>query len=375
MFASEAHQTAQQLAPPAAAAVYEETHVHGVYEAIAPHFSATRHKPWPFVSSFLAAQPPGSVGFDVGCGNGKNMGVNRNVVMLGCDRSAALIALAKDLWCTRRVNLEQGECIPGADVAVADGLQLPFRGASADFVICIAVVHHLSTRERRIDAIRQLLQCIRRNKNDHGRTQDANSPGDVESRGGGVLVYVWALEQTSSRRGWGEGNQQDQLVPWVIKAPQHKKQKKPLPPKGRKQKQKQGLQPAVERREVGTSSNGGEGGEVMQGNRQQSHGKQRDAAAAADDADDAVDDHGHLYGGLAVEGAAATVEPDSSKNGGTASSHGQPQPHTAEDKTFYRFYHLYKKGELEEDVRAAGGRVLRSGYERDNWWVIAGWPV
>ena len=49
---------------------YESTHVHSVYEAIAPHFSATRHKPWPLVTSFLLAQPPGAVGLDVGCGNG-----------------------------------------------------------------------------------------------------------------------------------------------------------------------------------------------------------------------------------------------------------------------------------------------------------------
>ncbi|ROV95770.1 hypothetical protein VPNG_08769 [Cytospora leucostoma] len=133
--------------PPAEAAAvvdaYEETHVHGVYEAIASHFSATRHKPWPLVTSFLASQPPGSVGLDVGCGNGKNMGVNGDVLMLGCDRSAALVALARD---------------SGADVAVADSLALPFREGSADFAICIAVIHHLSTRERRVDAIRQLLR-------------------------------------------------------------------------------------------------------------------------------------------------------------------------------------------------------------------------
>jgi len=43
----------------------------------------------------------------------------------------------------------------------------------------------------------------------------------------------------------------------------------------------------------------------------------------------------------------------------------------APDRTFHRYYHLYRKGELEEDVAAAGGVVLDSGYERDNWWAIA----
>ena len=48
----------------------------------------------------------------------------------------------------------------------------------------------------------------------------------------------------------------------------------------------------------------------------------------------------------------------------------QPQPQEA-DRTFHRYYHLYRQGELEEDVRAAGGVVVEAGYEKDNWWAIA----
>ncbi|KAJ4423468.1 tRNA methyltransferase, has a role in tRNA modification, partial [Gnomoniopsis sp. IMI 355080] len=286
-----------------AATVYEETHVHGVYEAIAPHFSATRHKPWPFVSSFLASQTAGSVGLDVGCGNGKNMGVNQDVVMLGCDRSAALVALARDMWCAGRASHNDGHgAIAGADVAVADGLHLPFREASADFVICIAVIHHLSTRERRVDAIRRLLWCLRRNRNHnaHRRSSiEADSPHDTEKLGGGVLVYVWALEQSSSRRGWDKDSEQDLLVPWVMKAPQQKKLKASQPSKPRKKKQEL---PATAARQVyaspcrdrngageGRNPSSGEGGEYMQGRRQQSHGTHdeegRTAAAADADAD------------------------------------------------------------------------------------------
>lgn len=361
-----------------AAAVYEETHVHGVYEAIAPHFSATRHKPWPFVSSFLASQLPGAVGLDVGCGNGKNMGVNRDVVMLGCDRSAALVALAKDMWCTGRgPNNDDGHgAMAGADVAVADSLQLPFREASADFVICIAVIHHLSTRERRVDAIRRLLRCIRRNKASSPPATDASSPRDNAQPGGQVLVYVWALEQSSSRRGWDKGSDQDLLVPWVMKAPQQKKPKTSQPPEPRKKKQDM---PPAESGHQGHAatcrdSNGageernpssGEGGEFMQGQPQQSHekhGEEGRAATAADaDADAAASKP--LDKQSIGENAEGT--------GGTTSSDGQQQQATEKDKTFHRFYHLYKEGELEEDVYAAGGQVLRSGYERDNWWVIA----
>lgn len=365
-----------------AAAVYEETHVHGVYEAIAPHFSATRHKPWPLVSSFLASQPPGSVGFDVGCGNGKNVGVNQDVVMLACDRSAALVALARDTWCTRFVvdgqtpDFDRRKVIAGADVAVADSLQLPFREASADFVICIAVIHHLSTRQRRVEAIRQLLCCIRRNPANSRSSSDANSPSDTEHLAGRVLVYVWALEQSSSRRGWDEGSEQDLLVPWVMKAPQQKKPKAPQPPTSRKKKQdlSAGCQEhattcgdrngAAKRRDASS----GEGGEHMQGHQQQSRGNHGDGGGAA-----------AATGAGAGAGADAAAPPSEKQStggdkaegtGGGTGSGGQQQLH-GKDQTFHRFYHLYKMGELEQDVTAAGGQVLRSGYERDNWWVIA----
>jgi tRNA (uracil-5-)-methyltransferase TRM9 len=80
-----------------------------------------------------------------------------------------------------------------------------------------------------------------------------------------VLIFVWALEQRTSRRGWDKGHEQDVMVPWVMK--------------------------------------------------------------------------------------------------GTRSSE--------EDRTYNRYYHLYQAGELERDVAAAGGSVIESGYEKDNWWAIA----
>lgn len=214
--------------PPSSAEAYEATHVHSVYNAIAPHFSSTRHKPWPLIASFLTAQPPGATGLDVGCGNGKYLPVNPTLHIFGSDRSDELVRLARS---------ERG-----GEVVIADALSLPYRERSVDFVICVAVIHHLSTAERRRECIRALLACVR--------------------PGGKVLIYAWALEQSTSRRGWDEGSEQDALVPWVMR------------------------------------------------------------------------------------------------------SKGKP------DATYQRYYHLYRKGELEEDAEAAGGVVVESGYEKDNWWVI-----
>ncbi|KAJ5319400.1 hypothetical protein N7541_006229 [Penicillium brevicompactum] len=212
---------------------YEQENVHEVYQQIAQHFSATRYKPWPIVERFLTELSPGAVGLDVGCGNGKNLMVNRDVFIVASDRSENLA----------RIALQHQ---PHSTV-VADILELPHQDARFDFAISIAVVHHLSTPARRIQAVAEILRTVK--------------PASPTHEGGKVLVYAWALEQKNSRRGWDKGDEQDRMVPWVRKG-------------------------------------------------------------------------------------------------------DQPQ-------TFHRYYHLYEEGELERDIENAGGRVLESGYEKDNWWAIA----
>ena len=44
---------------------------------------------------------------------------------------------------------------------------------------------------------------------------------------------------------------------------------------------------------------------------------------------------------------------------------------SSEATTYQRYYHLYRKGELEADIEFAGGKVVESGYDKDNWWVVA----
>lgn len=80
---------------------------------------------------------------------------------------------------------------------IADTLSLPHPPSAFDFAISIAVIHHLSTPARRIAAISSILSTLK--------------------PGGKALIYVWALEQKNSRRGWDKGMQQDQMVPWVKK--------------------------------------------------------------------------------------------------------------------------------------------------------------
>lgn len=180
----------------------------------------------------------------------------------GCCRSTNLVKIAK-------------QHDPHSTL-VADNLSLPHPRGTFDFAISIAVIHHLSTPARRVEAVKAVLDILRQ-------------PSDDGAYGGGqALIYVWALEQKDSRRGWDEGHEQDVMVPWVLK---QKKEKKP--------KQRRG--------DAASEEPTGEGGEEK------------------------------------VEG----------------------------DKTFLRYYHLYRKGELEQDISEAGGVIVESGYEKDNWWAIA----
>ncbi|KAI9480443.1 MAG: S-adenosyl-L-methionine-dependent methyltransferase [Benjaminiella poitrasii] len=160
---------------------YEQQNVHQVYEVIATHFSDTRYKPWPVVENFLMALKPGSLGADVGCGNGKYIGVNPNVMILGSDRSSNLIKIVHDR---------------GFEGMVADGLDLPYRSNTFDFAISIAVIHHFASPERRLQAIKDLFKIVR--------------------PGGKVLVFVWALEQTKFSKRNFEPGQQDVFVPWKM---------------------------------------------------------------------------------------------------------------------------------------------------------------
>lgn len=267
----------------------EEEYVHKVYNEIASHFSQTRYKPWPIVTKFLNDQTMGSIGIDVGCGNGKYLNVNPNVFIIGSDRSDGLISCAHD------INNDY-------NVLVADGMNLPHRNDTFDFAISIAVVHHWTTRERRIQAINHIMSKVK--------------------VGGELLIYCWALEQGSSRRGYHEGMEQDVLIPWVLQG-KNKESSKQTQGKKKKNIAKPDLTgiPPHERA-------------TFMAKWKEEQEKIRQAELEK-------------------------LKKESNKEEEKA------------DATKYRFYHLYREGELEEDCISAGAEVVSTGYEKDNWYVIA----
>ncbi|XDV32056.1 hypothetical protein PO909_002953 [Leuciscus waleckii] len=157
-----------------AASQLERDHVHSVYERIAPYFNDSRYKAWPKVKQFLLEQEPGSIVADIGCGNGKYLHINEKIFKLGCDVCRPLVDSA---WSQ------------GHEVQLSDGLRLPYRDGCFDSVLSIAVIHHMSTKERRIRAIKEMARTLR--------------------VGGRIMIYVWAMEQ--KRRKF---EKQDIFVPW-----------------------------------------------------------------------------------------------------------------------------------------------------------------
>ena len=140
----------------------EKKHVYEVYDKISEHFSQTRYKPWPLVSEFLNSLEKNSMVLDVGCGNGKYLSENKNLVMWGTDRSGNLLSIAKE----KNIN---------AQCFIADSLKLPIKSESFDAAISIAVIHHFSNELLRIQALKEIFRVIKKN--------------------GKVLIYVWAMEK------------------------------------------------------------------------------------------------------------------------------------------------------------------------------------
>ncbi|KAK0538007.1 tRNA methyltransferase, has a role in tRNA modification [Tilletia horrida] len=365
------------------AARYEEENVHAVYEQIASHFSLTRYKPWPLVSSFLSTLPPGSIGADLGCGNGKYLHLrsvlkpagaptqdsspdrsvsaaeeaDRSVLTLGLDRSSHLVDIAAtNLPANASVSSDSAKRARN-EVCVGDALLSGYRSGSMDFAMSIATIHHFASEQRRIEAVLELVRIVKpvspRSSTSPASPLASSAPSTSTGSGPGrFMIYVWALEQRGeSRRNFegvgklGEGGQeeeegeaaakerereQDLLVPWVS-----------------------------------TSSALG---------KKQSRQKQQKATN--------VDNH-----------AGESRQGEEEEQGGAGPQSSAQCP----PQVFQRFYHVFKQGELERLVeqaatlleqrhreqqesagaaRTAGGLriVLQgSGWERGNWWGV--WRV
>ncbi len=149
--------------------------VRDTYERIAEPFAASRAEPWPEVLSFTTTLPEDALVADVGCGNGRHaralaaaghrvvaVDFAHNLLVIGRRGSRGRLWGQKILWV-------QG-----------DAATLPLRDGSMDAALCVAVLHHLPSKEERVRGLLELRRILR--------------------AGGRAFVSVWALDQPRFRK-------------------------------------------------------------------------------------------------------------------------------------------------------------------------------
>lgn len=84
-----------------------------------PKSEKKKYKAWPKVSKFLLSQEPKSFVADIGCGEGKYLNINSQILTIGCDYSSSLCHLASSM---------KTVCVSDSNqVLICDNLSLPFR--------------------------------------------------------------------------------------------------------------------------------------------------------------------------------------------------------------------------------------------------------
>jgi len=143
----------------------EKLYVHDTYRKIADVFSNSRTYIWKSVKLFLDSIKSNSIILEVGSGNGKNLTYRKDCYPIAVDLCFAFSKMTNS---------------KGLESAVVNNIALPFRTNSIDYILSIAVLHHLSTYERRLLALKELVRVLK-----------------LE---GELLVQVWAYRQPKNSK-------------------------------------------------------------------------------------------------------------------------------------------------------------------------------
>lgn len=124
--------------------------VAATYDRIAAHFAETRSHPWPAVERFVTDHAGVERTLDLGCGNGRHLGILHDVAgtTIGVDLSRALLDVAA-------ADHRGVECIQG------DVVDLPVRSDAIDLCLYVATMHHLPTAAERGRSLAEVARVLR----------------------------------------------------------------------------------------------------------------------------------------------------------------------------------------------------------------------
>lgn len=150
------------------------------YNKIAIEFDNTRYRTWTCTELFLDMMKDTMLGIEIGCGNGKNLVYRKDLFnnIIGFD------------MCENFVKICNNKKL---EVLLCNMQFIPFKNNIFDFAFCIAVLHHLDTKQKRINAINEMLRILNKN--------------------GKLFINVWAIEQDMDAK--RQFKNSDELVSWT----------------------------------------------------------------------------------------------------------------------------------------------------------------
>ncbi|KAK1900289.1 Alkylated DNA repair protein alkB like 8 [Dissostichus eleginoides] len=309
---------------------------------------------------------------DVGCGNGKYLGVNPELSAVGCDRSSALVQI-----CAER----------GFQAFVSDALSVPLRAASCDACISIAVIHHFSTQERRLAAVQELVRLLK--------------------PGGRALIYVWAFEQEYNKQRSKYLKDQNKELP-ENHNPAENSPEESQEPQGKSSVHNSSHsednyrtvdnnqhvtdgklsvhtnRTAFETKDLlvpwhlkdGKKRVEGDSGEGGKKDQQKEKSKKTSRSKATLDCNPATSPgfDSNMFSDSSLDTIVATHSSKPSPGGDTSqtcSSSLKSESEIIRAPVFHRYYHVFQQGELEQLCAQQAGVTVQSSYhDQGNWCVI-----
>lgn len=166
---------------------FENIYVKQVYDEIAKDFDRTRYAHWEFVHKFILSLNSKTKMLDLGCGNGKYLSLRDDLDLYALDNCENLIQVVQKKY-------------PHVKTFISDVTNTSFETNNFDSVISIAVIHHLATKERRIEMLKEIIRILK--------------------VGGQCLITAWATEQTHTKtllKANKISDTNDWLIPWEDK--------------------------------------------------------------------------------------------------------------------------------------------------------------